>query len=139
VAKMFFGVVMVFASAVLMWCEGASAQVRYTGYPVLTGYSFSDGSVPQYSVLSNVHFRSRSRRLEARVGQSQWFRTSLYNGGRSVKGASPVFAVPNGCEMRNSLASDVPTRSKIYLCVKAEVACPSMYGYAIYCGTLRAR
>jgi hypothetical protein len=136
---MFFGVAMVFASAVFMRCEGASAQVRYTGYPVVTEYSYSDGSIPSYSTLVNVYFRARSRRLEARVGQSPWFRVSSYNGGRSVKGISSVFVAPNRCEGRNSLVSDVPTRSKIYLCLKAEVACPSGYGYAIYCGNLRAR
>jgi len=139
VAKMFFGVVMVFASAVLMRCEGASAQVRYTGYPVVTDYSYSDGSIPSNSTLVNVYFRARSRRLEARVGRSPWFRTTSYNARRSVKGISRVFDAPYGCQGRNSLASDVPTRSKIYLCVKAEVACPSVYGYAIYCGTLKAR
>jgi hypothetical protein len=139
VAKVFVGMVMALVTAVVMQCEGAAAQVRYTGYPVVTEYSYSDGSIPSYSTRVNVNFRARSRRLEARVGQSPWFRTISYNAGRSVKGISSVFGAPNGCEARNRLVSDVPARSKIYLCIKAELACPSAYGYAIYCGTLRAR
>jgi hypothetical protein len=138
-SKRFNVIIVLVAATALTWGKTATADVRYEGYPTLHEYSFSDGSIPEHSVLTRVYFRVRNRRLEARLGQSPWFKTRTANGGRSVRGVSSVFSGPNGCNFQNSLASDAPSRSRIFGCFKSFVACPSAYGYVIYCGNVRAR
>ncbi len=138
-SKVFMTAMMAVASTTLFWGSNATADVRYRGYLALKEYSLSDGAVPPPSTPVNLFFRARNRRLEARVGSTPWFKMRTTSNGKSVTGVSRVFAGSNGCDYQNSLASDIPTKSKILVCLKATGVCPSSYGYFVYCGNLRAR